>query len=434
MSRRARAPRDQVMSDEVKRGRPVVSVSGLSKKFCREWRRSLRYGFFDIAREMAGRGGADGDGARLRPSEFWALHDVSFEVGRGESLAVIGANGAGKSTLLKVLYGLIKPDAGRVSLNGRVGAVIELGTGFNPVLSGRENAQVNAAVMGFSRAEARRLMDEITDFAGLGEFIDTPLQYYSSGMQARLAYSVAAHLRPDVLLVDEALAVGDIGFQRKCVAHIRKYLDAGGSLVFVSHNPYHIQSSCRRGIVLEGGRLTFSGTAVEAVNHYFETRVGAGATAAADGSAAARLDEENPVAIDGVAIEPLRGGELWTGEGLRLTLRYRSLKRVDALWGFSIFTGDQWVCVTGSHDMRPRALGAGAGKLSCVVPRLPLVAGTYVLCASITDAATLQPLALYGWQDTPRAFTVRARPSELSNSLKAINQLVVLDVEWDTEG
>ncbi len=412
---------------EVKKGRPVVSVSGLSKKFCLELRRSLRYGVGDIAREITGRGGRE----RLRPSEFWALRDVSFEVGRGESLAVIGANGAGKSTLLKVLYGLVKPDAGSVRLAGRVGAVIELGTGFNPVLTGRENVQLNAAVMGFPREEAARLMEEITEFAGLGEFIDTPLQYYSSGMQARLAYAVAAHLRPDLLLVDEVLAVGDIAFQRKCVAHILKYLDAGGSLVFVSHNPYHIQSSCRRGIVLEGGRLAFSGTAVEAVNYYFEASGGAGVASPSDSPAATALDEEHPVAIEGVAVEPLRGREILTGEGLRLTLRYRSLARLDAMWGFNIFTGDQWVCVTGAHDMRPRALGVGAGELSCVVPSLPLVAGSYVLCASIADAATLQPLALYGWQDAPKAFTVRARPTELSNSMKAINQLVVMDVEWD---
>ena len=415
---------------DVKKGRPVVSVSGLSKKYCRELRRSLRYGLGDIAREMTGRGGTHDGGARLRPSEFWALRDVSFEVGRGESLAVVGTNGAGKSTLLKVLYGLIKPDAGSVRVVGRVGAVIELGTGFNPVLTGRENVEANAAVMGFPRREAARLMDEITEFAGLGEFIDTPLQYYSSGMQARLAYAVAAHLKPDVLLVDEVLAVGDIAYQRKCFAHMLKYLDSGGSLVFVSHNPYHIQSSCRRGIVLEGGRLAFSGTAVEAVNYYFEARDAAAVAADAADTAAPALCQEHPVAIEGIAVEPLRGEAIQTGEGLRLTLRYRSLARLDAVWGFSIFTGDQWVCVTGAHDVRPRALAAGAGELCCVVPRLPLVAGSYMLRASIVEAATLQPLALYGWHEAPKAFTVRAPASELNNSIKAINQLVVLDVEW----
>ena len=412
-----------------KNGAAVISASRLSKKFSRDLRSSMLYGLGDIAGELLGRGG--GGGARLRPREFWALEEVSFEVAPGESLAVIGANGAGKSTLLKVLYGLIKPDAGSVRVAGRVGALIELGTGFNPLLTGRENIHLNAAVLGLSRRQVSAAVDEIVNFAGLQDFVDTPVQYYSSGMQARLAYAVAAHLRPDVLLVDEVLAVGDMDYQRKCFAHMRKYLDSGGSLVFVSHNTFQVQSSCQRGIVLEGGRLAFSGTAIEAVNYYYETRAKAGAAAAPAPAAETPLDEEHPVAIEGVAAEPLRGGEIWSGEGVRLTLRYRSLSPVEALCGFTIFTGNQWVCVTGTRDVRPRTLCVGAGELSCVVPRLPLVAGTYLLCASILDAATIQPLALYGWQDAPRAFTVRARPSELSNSIKAINQLVVMDVEWD---
>ena len=232
---------------------PVISATRLSKRYCRDLRRSLWYGLGDIAREITRRSAHDRS-VELREAEFWALKDVSFELGRGESLAVIGANGAGKSTLLKVLYGLVKPDAGRVRIAGRVGALIELGTGFNPVLSGRENVYVNAAILGFSRAKVERLMDEITDFAGIGEFIDTPVQYYSSGMQARLTYAVAAHMTPDVLLVDEVLAVGDIAFQHKCFTHMQRYLDAGGSLLFVSHNPYQIQAICRRGIVLEKGQ------------------------------------------------------------------------------------------------------------------------------------------------------------------------------------
>ncbi|MCA1643805.1 MAG: ABC transporter ATP-binding protein, partial [Acidobacteria bacterium] len=323
---------------------PVLSVSHLSKRYCRELRRSLWYGLVDVARELSWRGGR-APAAVLRRGEFWALRDVSFELRAGESVAVVGANGAGKSTLLKVLYGLIKPDEGVVRVAGRVGAMIELGTGFNPVLTGRENVYVNAAVLGLTRRQVDLMMDGIADFAGLRELIDTPVQYFSSGMQARLSYAVAAHLNPEVLLVDEVLAVGDLAYQRKCFNHMRRYLDGGGSLVFVSHSPYHVQSICQRGILLEGGRLTFSGTAVECLDRYFENQQRNGG-AAAPGARPLVLDEDHPVAIEAFTAEAAGGGVIRTGDELRLTIRYRSLKNAEALWGFSVWTGDQWVCVT----------------------------------------------------------------------------------------
>ncbi|MDT5293804.1 MAG: lipopolysaccharide transport system ATP-binding protein [Acidobacteriota bacterium] len=408
---------------------PVLSVSHLSKKYCRELRRSLWYGLCDMALELSWRGGRGEAAVGLRRAEFWALRDVSFELRAGESLAVIGANGAGKSTLLKILYGLIKPDAGRVRLRGRVEAMLELGTGFNPVLTGRENVYVNAAVLGLPRRRVDALMDIIAEFAGLHQFIDTPVRYYSSGMQARLSYAVAAHLNPEVLLVDEVLAVGDLAYQRKCFNHMRKYLDSGGSLLFVSHSPYHIQSICRRGILLESGRLTFSGTAVEALNCYFESGQRSGVEAAEEPRAPV-LSEDYPVAIGGITAEAVGGGVIRTGEDLRLTLNYHSLRSSEALWGFSVWTGDQWVCVTGAFDTTPRTLVRGEGVLSCIVPRLPLMAGTYWLKAAIIDAVTLQPLALLGWRDAPYSFTVRARPDAVTNVAAAVNQLMTLDVDW----
>jgi len=411
-----------------KLGQPVICATHLSKKYCRELRRSLWYGLGDIAREIFVRETGERP-VQLRDAEFWALRDVSFEVGRGESLAVIGANGAGKSTLLKVLYGLIKPDAGRVRITGRVGALIELGTGFNPVLSGRENVYVNAAIQGLSSGQVDRLMDEIADFAGVGEFIDTPVQYYSSGMQARLSYAVAVHLKPDVLLVDEVLAVGDIAYQRKCFGHMQKYLEAGGSLIFVSHNPYQLQAICQRGVVLEQGRLTFSGTVVEALNLYLETRY-RDDPQAAPGARTIRLDEDCPVAIESITAEAADGDAIRTGEDLRLILKYQSCREFDVVWGFNVFTSDQWVCVTGAFDMTPRTLPAGAGELRCLLPRLPLVAGSYLLRATILNAATLQPLALLGWQDAPQTLTVRAHATLLNNGQAAANQLMTLDVEW----
>lgn len=406
----------------------AVSVSHLSKKLCRGLRRAQWYGLHDIAREFLFSGGT-AHPSRLRRGEFWALHDVSFEVERGEALAVVGANGAGKSTLLKVLYGLIKPDGGRVRMAGRVGALIELGTGFDPALSGRENVYVNAALHGLSRRETIRLMDEIEEFAGLGDVMDVPLQYYSSGMQARLSYAVAAHLKPDVLLVDEVLAVGDLAYQRKCIHHMQRYLDTGGSLIFVSHNPHQIQAICRSGILLQEGRLTFAGTVVDTLAHYLETepRPGTGAV----GAPVPAHDEAHPVTIEHVAAVGADGGDLRAGDAAHLTLRYRARQRIDATWGFSIWTADQWVCVTGAESARPRTLEPGVGELHCVVPRLPLVSGGYRLRTALLDPETRMPLALRGWTDPALPLHVRARASKQENSAMAIQQLVTIDVDWE---
>src|SRR5690606_278607 len=196
------------MSDEV-----LVRVENVSKKFCRDLKRSLWYGVKDILTEIYG---SRKEQDHLRRHEFWAVNDVSFELRRGECLGLIGHNGAGKSTLLKILNGLIKPDRGRVVIKGRVGALIELGAGFNPILTGRENVYVNGSILGLSKSEIARKLEAIVEFSEIGEFIDTPVQYYSSGMRIRLGFAIAAQLEPDVLLVDEVLAVGDIGFVLKC--------------------------------------------------------------------------------------------------------------------------------------------------------------------------------------------------------------------------
>lgn len=406
----------------------MISVSHLSKKYCRDLRQSLRYGLHDIAGEFW-KAKSHQQPATLRPNEFWALRDVSFEVARGEAVAIIGANGAGKSTLLKVLYGLIKPDEGRVSIKGRLAALLELGTGFNPVLSGRQNVYVNAAILGVSRREVDEVMDAITDFAELADAMDTPVQYLSSGMKARLAYAVSAHLNPSILLVDEVLSVGDIAFQRKCFHHIHKYLQAGGSLLFVSHNTHQVQSSCQRGIVLERGQVTFDGTAVEALNFYFGTQQKT-QTAAAE-APIKQLSPAQPVIIESIAISPTANDSIQPKTDVRLTLKYQSLNDYDIIWGFSVWTNDQLVCVTGDFQMQPRRIQAGAGELECVIERLPLVAGSYWLKTAVVDAASLQPLALSGWQDTPVSFTVSSVATLLNNAFSDQNQLVTLDVNWN---
>jgi lipopolysaccharide transport system ATP-binding protein len=225
------------MTDEV-----LVSVENVSKKFCRSLKRSLWYGIQDMAGALnpfesapamlPSENGAD---ERLRKDEFWAVKDISFEVRRGDCLGLIGHNGAGKSTLLKVLNGLIRPDAGRVTMRGRVGSLIELNAGFNPILSGRENVFHQASILGFTQADTKKRFDEIVEFSEVGQFIDMPVQNYSSGMKVRLGFAVAAQLEPDVLLIDEVLAVGDVGFRAKCLARMAE-LRRDCAFIFVSHS------------------------------------------------------------------------------------------------------------------------------------------------------------------------------------------------------
>ncbi len=250
---------------------PLISVQNLSKKYCRNLRDSLWYGLRDVAGEVFFSKKKRAE--ILRRDEFWALRNISLDLKRGESLAVIGANGAGKSTLLKLLYGSIRPDAGSITIRGKSGALIELGAGLDPVLSGRENIYIRAALLGLKKSQIEPLINLIIDFAGLHDFIDSPVQFYSTGMTMRLAYAVSAYLKPDVLLVDGIIAVGDISFQRKCLKHMREYLEAGNSLVLVSHQAYHIHSVCQRGILLEKGECTFSGTAVETLDCYFDKKL-----------------------------------------------------------------------------------------------------------------------------------------------------------------
>ncbi len=202
--------------------------------------------------------------------EIWALKDVNFSVNQGDVLGIIGRNGAGKSTLLKILSQITEPSAGQVELHGRVGALLEVGTGFHPELSGRENVFLNGAILGMSRGEIERKFDEIVAFAEVEQFLDTPVKHYSSGMYTRLAFAVAAHLEPEILIVDEVLAVGDIEFQKKCLGKMGDVAKSGRTVLFVSHNMAAVENLCTRGMVLRQGRVTFEGSAPQAISAYLE--------------------------------------------------------------------------------------------------------------------------------------------------------------------
>src|SRR3954464_1354665 len=210
----------------------------------------------------------------LDAQEFWVLNDISFDLRKGETLGIIGHNGAGKSTMLKHLSGIMEPTRGSIEVNGRLSALIEVGAGFHPDLTGRENVYLNGVILGMTRSEVKRKFDEIVDFAGLEEFIDTPVKRYSSGMFARLGFSVAAHLEPDILVIDEVLSVGDFAFQRKGLEKMRSIAKSGATVIFVSHNLQAVAEFCQRGILLERGRVIADGPTDQVVRRYLDTAAG----------------------------------------------------------------------------------------------------------------------------------------------------------------
>lgn len=245
----------------------VVEVRQVTKKYCRNLKKSLRYGVQDLFTELLARPARR---PKLRAGEFFALRNVSFEVRPGECVAMLGPNGAGKSTMMKLLNGLLKPNAGEIRIQGKIGALIELGTGFNPQLTGRENVFINGAVLGMSRREIADRFDEILEFSELGDFIDAPLKTYSSGMRVRLGYSVAGHLRPNLLLLDEVLAVGDVGFRMKCFEHLARLRDSGVAIILVSHAIGALSRIADRAVVFGKGQLQFAGDLEPGIAMYQE--------------------------------------------------------------------------------------------------------------------------------------------------------------------
>lgn len=242
----------------------LIRVDNISKRFCRDLKKSLLYGAKDIISDLVAR---DRSRLPLRDDEFWANEKISFEVKRGECLGLIGHNGAGKTTLLRMLNGLIKPDQGQIEMRGRVGALIALGAGFNPILSGRENVFIGGAVLGLSKKEILAQYDSIVEFSELGDFMETPVQYYSSGMQVRLGFAIASSLDPDILLLDEVLAVGDRAFRIKCMDRIASLLNRC-AVIYVSHQMAQVSRICSRVLVLNQGRQGYLGETLAGISVY----------------------------------------------------------------------------------------------------------------------------------------------------------------------
>ncbi|MDB5311161.1 MAG: transporter related protein [Gemmataceae bacterium] len=346
--------------------------------------------------------------AEARPP-FWALKDVAFEVKSGEAVGVIGRNGAGKSTLLKILSRITEPTEGEVDIHGRVGSLLEVGTGFHPELSGRENIFLNGAVLGMRRAEIARKFDEIVAFAEVEKFIDTPVKHYSSGMYTRLAFAVAAHLEPEVLIVDEVLAVGDAQFQKKCLGKMNDVAKGGRTVLFVSHNMQMVSQLTSSTILLVGGSVEFRGPTAEGVARY---------SAGLFGDRALGQSYVAPAAKDGVYLataqvrtsEPF--GEHICGRPITLDFEVRVDGPRDGLC-FSVQVVDETnrpVCyfwlLDRSDDFRH---GAGVYRFRCEVPRLRLYMGRYSLTTYLADRRGNQLLEILP-EVCPFEVTMRGLP------------------------
>jgi len=395
---------------------PAIICDGAWKKFRRgEHHNSLR----DLIPALAMRLVGSKKGTKLQKKEFWTVKDVSFSVKPGEALGIIGPNGAGKSTILKLLTKILRPTRGSCAVHGRVGALIEIAAGFHPDLTGRENVYFQGSIMGMKKAEVARKFDEIVEFSQVSDFLETPVKRYSSGMNARLGFAIAAHLDPDVLIVDEVLSVGDTGFQARCLARMREILAQGVPLVFVSHNLQAVQSLCNRGILLNRGEIAFEGDPRNAIQEYRRLVW----------SPPAKVEK-----VDGVAKDvAIRGVQLLdekdkpsdsfsTRQSVTLRILYEAARQLDKVhFAVDIHRGDGVYCYGINTNMDGKSFGVseGRGHVDLFLPRLTLLPNDYTLSIGIHDQDFMTP---YDLKPFAYHFSVTSDLSDYG--------VMVLDHEW----
>ncbi|MGQ0743367.1 MAG: ABC transporter ATP-binding protein [Acidimicrobiales bacterium] len=370
---------------------------------------------------------------RNRFDEFWALRGVDLRVSRGSTLGIIGSNGSGKSTLLKTMARILSPNRGRVQVVGRMSPLLELGTGFHPELTGRENVYLGSSLLGQSRRQVDARYDSIVDFAGVSEFMDTPVKNYSSGMYARLAFAVAISVDPEILLVDEVLSVGDEGFQVRCHQRMADLRDQGATVVVVSHSLATVRSLCTEAVWLEAGTIRRRGPAAEVVAGYLDdvhagllgTDVGPDTPGVADGghrlTGDARISGVSMLDGQGRAVESVR-----TGEAVNLRIRAFAPGPIgDVACGIAIYRCDDGVCVFGQntteagYDFRL----AGESEIDFAIDHLPLRAGAHVITVALHDRAVS---AIYDWHERRYPLLVRAEGSRVAGAGAAF-----IDGRWE---
>jgi lipopolysaccharide transport system ATP-binding protein len=380
----------------------AIRVDGLGKRYrlgTRQRYRTLRDTVADSMSAAGRRIGSALGGSRENAETagtIWALKDASFEIPQGEVVGIIGRNGAGKSTLLKILARITEPTAGRAEIRGRVGSLLEVGTGFHPELSGRENIFLNGAIIGMRRAEIIRRFDEIVAFAEVGEFIDTPIKRYSSGMYLRLAFAVAAHLNPEILLVDEVLAVGDVAFQKKCMGKIADVATGGRTVLFVSHNLGAVTNLCSRAILLGGGHMIADCTARQAVAQYMES----GNDDEGERRWGASAPETQNVRLRGVRIlsKGRTTGDVSIDEPFQVQVDFETLRDdlelstslhlTHAIGGDVLSTANFPSASIGRDQWYGKVLPRGSFRAQCTFPKNLLNEGSYALNVVLLNRAS----------------------------------------------
>jgi ABC-2 type transport system ATP-binding protein len=337
---------------------------------------------------------------RSRSEDFWALRDVSMEVPEGHAVGLVGANGSGKTTLLKIIGGILRPTEGRVTTRGRIAALLELGAGFHPELTGRENVYLNASILGLSKKETDRHFDDIVEFAELEDFIDNQVKHYSSGMFVRLGFAVAVHVDPSILLVDEVLAVGDEAFQRKCLARVREFQREGRTIVFVTHAMQLVARICDDAVMLDRGRVVASGNVHDVIKEYRVVMVRRHA-------GFARRDVTREIEIAGVQMLDPDGNPssvILPGERLQVLVEFRANRPIDdPVASMVIFDGSgDFVFRTGTADMRLGRMD-GTFRVTWDMEAVPLPEGRYFLTIGIHDRAER---VVYDWHDQRYGFDV----------------------------
>jgi lipopolysaccharide transport system ATP-binding protein len=412
----------------------AIRVEGLSKCYRLGTRRVRHDTLRDLLMDRLSWRGNSGN-ARQAEQLFWALKDVSLDVRQGEAVGLLGRNGAGKSTLLKILSRITEPTAGRAEIHGRVGSLLEVGTGFDRELSGRENIYLNGAILGMRKAEIDRRFDEIVAFSEIERFIDTPVKRYSSGMYVRLAFAVAAHLEPEVLFVDEVLAVGDASFQKKCLGKMGEVSRESRTLVFVSHNMAAITRLCKWGIWIEGGQVREIGPAVDVAMHYLETnQQDTGEVKFTEGS-------ERPPGSEYIRLMGARlrddHGKVTTVFGTRssqtLEIEYRILRRTPNIrLGFGLVTYDGTVIFSSRDvDGQPEACARMPGDYiaRCTIPANLLGLGQY----AVTLVCDTRKIQVHFRLDRVLVFRVEDLGSEADPAIGGGGGLVRLALPWTLE-
>jgi lipopolysaccharide transport system ATP-binding protein len=373
----------------------LVEVKGVSKKFSRSLKRSMMYGLRDVLSAMIG---LNRKSSALRKEEFWAVKDISFSLKRGECLGLIGRNGAGKSTLLKMLNGLILPDTGSITMRGKIGALIELGAGFNPLLTGRENIYINGQLLGFTKAEVDQKLNAILEFTEIGDFIDSPVQNYSSGMKVRLGFGIAAQMEPDVLIIDEVLAVGDLGFVLKCFNKIDSLMQ-NTAVIFVSHNMPQVSRICSRIVMLESGNIVFNDTDVaKGIDRYY-----AGFGGKENNKVVFDRGEEAGLVGFEFGNEPNADDKIHTVnhlEDLTMTMRFRVKENIrEPFISISIYDKEQrpvGVCQNengmNESNITARENGSVFYTVQLVLPRINLSKGVYSVTVVVNEKFRSKPL------------------------------------------